>query len=263
MQKRNLTKLAAKPDLISGVYNYCDRWCERCQFTSRCLVYVTENEDENVLPESRDSNNQAFWNKLDSMLHDAREMLITWSEEVGIDLDQINDEGTTQKQKRQFDVAEHPLAEAGKEYATAVTEWFRGQSEIFSATAFNADLSALEQSEDIQHASEVIQWYQYQIAVKTMRALSSRDRDQDPEEGMPEEAHNQKDSDGSAKVALMAIDRSISAWHLLQNRFSDRVELIMPLILQLDRLRRLIEKEFPSARHFMRPGFDEIMGLAH
>jgi len=27
---------------IPGVYNYCDRWCERCPFASRCRVYAME-----------------------------------------------------------------------------------------------------------------------------------------------------------------------------------------------------------------------------
>ncbi|MCB0550950.1 MAG: hypothetical protein KDD19_25495 [Phaeodactylibacter sp.] len=29
---------------IPGIYNYCDRWCERCSFTSRCLLYAQEQE---------------------------------------------------------------------------------------------------------------------------------------------------------------------------------------------------------------------------
>ena len=27
---------------IVGVYNYCDRWCERCPLTSRCRVFAEE-----------------------------------------------------------------------------------------------------------------------------------------------------------------------------------------------------------------------------
>jgi hypothetical protein len=34
----------------------------------------------------------------------------------------------------------------------------------------------------------------------------------------------------------------------------------VPLILQLERLRKRIEKSFPEAREFVRPGFDEILG---
>jgi hypothetical protein len=31
---------------IPGVYNYCDRWCERCPFTGRCRVFADEAEHE-------------------------------------------------------------------------------------------------------------------------------------------------------------------------------------------------------------------------
>ena len=37
MDKHDLLKLAADPKYIPGIYNYCDRWCERCPFTSQCL----------------------------------------------------------------------------------------------------------------------------------------------------------------------------------------------------------------------------------
>ena len=56
----------------------------------------------------------------------------------------------------------------------------------------------------------VIRWYQFFIAAKLIRALmSSVDEDDylDVECG--------RDSDGSAKAALIGIDRSISAWKLM------------------------------------------------
>ena len=42
MRRRTLTELARNPNLISGVYNYCDRWCERCPLSSRCLLYAQD-----------------------------------------------------------------------------------------------------------------------------------------------------------------------------------------------------------------------------
>src|SRR5678815_1326912 len=74
MRRRTLTELANNPDLISGIYNYCDRWCERCPLTSRCLVYATEQED-NDSPEPHDSRNEAFWRKLNTIFQESREML--------------------------------------------------------------------------------------------------------------------------------------------------------------------------------------------
>lgn len=31
---------------ISGIYNYCDRWCEKCSYTNRCLLFKQEAERE-------------------------------------------------------------------------------------------------------------------------------------------------------------------------------------------------------------------------
>ena len=31
---------------ILGIYNYCDRWCETCRFTSRCRVFADQAEHE-------------------------------------------------------------------------------------------------------------------------------------------------------------------------------------------------------------------------
>jgi hypothetical protein len=242
MRRRTLTELANNPDLISGVYNYCDRWCERCQLTSRCLVYATEQEDGDS-PEGRDLRNEAFWQKLDSVFLQTRELIAQWSKEAGTDLS-VPAEGDQPRhhRKRQL-VDNHPLTKAGKKYANAASDWFRE----FDQTIAVNDMRATD-------AREVIQWYQYQIAVKTMRALSGRceEFDEDPKiTGFP------KDSDGSAKVALIGIDRSIAAWRLLQLGLPERAGSIVPLILQLDRLRRRLEKGFPEASEFVRPGFDE------
>lgn len=68
-----------------------------------------------------------------------------------------------------------------------------------------------------------------------------------------------RDSDGSAKVALIGIDRSIAAWDIIGSRFPSFCSHEVPAILtHLERLRRRIEKDFPDARGFLRPGFDRI-----
>jgi hypothetical protein len=64
-------------------------------------------------------------------------------------------------------------------------------------------------------------------------------------------------------VALIGIDRSIAAWRLVQLSLPDRLDSIVPLILQLERLRKRVEKSFPEARDFVRPGFDELLGAAN
>ena len=260
MRRRTLTELASNPDLISGIYNYCDRWCERCPLTTRCLVYATEQVNHHESPESQDVRNEAFWHKLSAVLLETQQMITEWAEEAGIDLSHVPEENpNTRKPRRQL-VDNHPLARAGKKYANTARDWFREFDQNLELSDMRATDAEREQAEQFEDAREVIQWYQYQIAVKIIRALSCRT---DGWEDSPELSDFPKDSDGSAKVALIGIDRSIAAWRLVQLSVPDRADSIVPLILQLERLRKRVEKSFPAAREFIRPGFDEVLGAAN
>ena len=260
MQRRSLTELASNPDLISGIYNYCDRWCERCPLTSRCLVYATEKEDDDST-QTDDLTNEAFWRKLSNVFQETRDMIAEWAREAGVDLDNTTDDedDLVQRRKRRQQVDNHPLARAGKKYANDASDWFREVDQTIEVSDLRTHTPDRESAERLEDAQEVIQWYQYQIAVKTMRALSGRLEEQETTDfvGCP------NDSDGSAKVALIGIDRSIAAWRLVQLALPEREVSIVPLILQLERLRHRIEKTFPYAREFVRPGFDEILGEAN
>ena len=260
MRRRSLTELASNPDLISGIYNYCDRWCERCPLTSRCLVFATEQVDHNGSPQTYDIHNEAFWQKLDSVLLETQGMIAEWASEAGMDLTHIPEEEVKARKRRRPLVDNHPLARAGKKYANAASDWFREFDQTIEISDRRATDVEREQSEQLEDAREVIQWYQYQIAVKIMRALSCRD---DGWEDDPEMADFPRDSDGSAKVALIGMDRSMAAWRLVQLSLPERCESIVPLILQLERLRKRVEKYFPEAREFVRPGFDEVMAVAN
>jgi len=261
MRVTDLTELAKNPNFISGIYNYCDRWCERCPMTSRCLLYAQEQEDQDDSPESRDITNEAFWNKLASIFQETRELITSWAEENGVDLTAVDDEEITRRKKRNERAANGRLATAGKAYASVVTKWFSDFDQILSSSDTEGTESDAEEDDLLEDARDVIYWYQYQIAVKTIRAISSRaDEKEEPEvfgDDYP------KDSDGSAKVALLGIDRSISAWRIIQLCVPERAELIVPLILQLEQLRQATERKFPNARDFIRPGFDEILGHAN
>jgi hypothetical protein len=258
MRRTTLTELARNPDLISGIYNYCDRWCERCPLASRCLLYATEQEDEDNSPESRDIQNEAFWRKLSSIFQETREMVMEWAEKEGIDLNEFKEEDELQLRKKRRQVDNHSLARAGKNYANSASDWFREFDQLVEVSDLAATDADIEEAERLVDAREIIHWYQYQIAVKTMRALSSR-----IDELAEERDESPKDSDGSAKVALLGIDRSIAAWRLMQLSVPERAESIVPLILQLERLRHRTERQFPSARDFIRPGFDEVLGTAN
>jgi hypothetical protein len=129
-----------------------------------------------------------------------------------------------------------------------VNDWFREGEGLFFETA-----TAVSEGVNLEEAFEVIRWYQYFIAAKVTRAI--RGKIEEDEEGCDQFA---SDSDGSAKIALIAIDRSIGAWAVIPHYNNLYAESVLEIISFLDRLRQAVEETFPNARSFIRPGFDRI-----
>ncbi|MFP3975357.1 MAG: hypothetical protein ACLFVK_03945 [Dehalococcoidia bacterium] len=109
-----------------------------------------------------------------------------------------------------------------------------------------------QEAREINDAGEVVRWYQNFIYAKIMRALEGKLQEPSLDlQGMP------ADSDGSAKIALIAIDHSTAAWANLLGHFPEKQDDTLELLVHLHRLRRAFEAVFPDARAFIRPGFDE------
>ena len=263
MDKEDIFRLAKNPRFISGIYNYCDRWCERCPFTSRCLTYAMEAED-NDNPAIRDLNSEAFWNKLQSIFEQTAEMINELAEEMGIDLNSLDMESASDDISLQKAKADsHELVIAAICYGKMVNDWFESEylsfkqkeDELNTLLKIGLDKDSLHADADsIQDAVEVIRWYQHQIEVKLKRALAQDDLF----DAGKEDTILRNDADGSIKVALIGMDRSIGAWGKLREHFSERTDSILDILLHLDRLRRRTEELFPQARSFNRPGFDTM-----
>ncbi|MCB0805082.1 MAG: hypothetical protein KDC05_04735 [Bacteroidales bacterium] len=267
MDKHRLRVLADNPNHIQGIYNYCDRWCERCQFTSKCLLYATEKEDEDLNdPETYDIQNEKFWNKIHESFQLTLELIRDEAEKMGIDLDNIpEDPEETLRQEEQIKrIEKHPLIKKAHNYFNTVHDWLDKSQPLFEKK--EDELNETQRMElegedplldaiNITDATEVIKWYFMQIQVKLSRAFSSREMDE--LEGFDDDEDILNDGDGSAKVALLGIDRSIAAWGALIRYFPEEENNILDFLVILEQLRKGVEKEFPKARGFKRPGFDD------
>ena len=263
MDKERIKKLAADPHFIKGVYNYCDRWCERCPLTSRCFNFAMADEQ---FPdqENLDIKNEIFWKKLSESFQLTLELLKETAEERGIDLDSLDIDKVQEEEDRfKEEVAKnHECSRMAKTYGEMVDNWFDSIRDLFDQGKDEPtwkqgldlpNVHMVDEISDFEDAVEVIRWYQHQIYVKLMRALrGSLDEKEEILDEFP------KDSDGSAKVALIAIDRSMAAWSQMSSHFLAREGDINDLLMQLESLRRKVEKAFPDARAFIRLGFDKI-----
>ena len=256
-----LNKFSEDSNYIPAIYNYCDRWCERCPFTSRCLSFEMREEKFDDL-ESVDISNETFWKKLSETLDETLNILKEMAQEQGIDLYSLDMQEDEKLQTRSNEkTVVHILSYMSKAYIALVDDWFDLNSCLFehnedvietNSPPFDILSPPKEEAVTLIDSIEVIRWYQRQIYVKLKRALhSTHDEQFEILNDFP------KDSDGSTKVALIGMDRSVSAWGKILKYFPDQRKYIISIIHYLERLRKRTEKQFPDARAFIRPGFDE------
>lgn len=261
MKKDDIKKLAKNKNFISGIYNYCDRWCERCPLTSRCMNFAMSraySED----PEASDITNDKFWQSLSEIFKVTREMLEESAKEMGIDLDSFDfEEASRDEAVKDKIVTNHECCRAAQKYYKIVDEFFESEYNPALRVVDKTDtetaselpkIDRLEGPASLDEMVEIIFWYHHFIYAKLMRAVRGA-LGNTPRmlEDFP------KDSDGSAKLALIAIDRSMAAWGCLNDCFPAHRQKILSIIQHLDGLRRRVENVFPQARNFVRPGFDE------
>lgn len=266
-EEQALQRAVRDPSLVSGIYNYCDRWCERCAQTSRCLLFKMEQSRVQRrgaarTRRSRDLHQEAFWDDLATSFELALRVIKREAKKHGIDLDSPGALAGMEKDERE---RRQRAAREGSALHRGATAYWRAAKTLLRK--LNPELAATERAlntqvrlgtgephavaAEIHDALEVVHWYLWMIDVKLQRAVAARvDRAADPGNLTPGHAN------GSAKVALLAIDRSIAAWARLRQHLTGEADAILDLLVALERLRRAAEREFPHARAFKRPGFD-------
>lgn len=236
---------------IDGIFNYCDRWCERCTFTSRCRLFHDLKELENEMKElvvRPDSDNLEFWNDLENKARVMENDLET--EKIESD---FSDEDVDPEELEEYlEERERTEAEAKESVLHQLARQYLSDSQAF-CLEFPDDGNTPETMRDWV---EVIKWYRFFIPVKFYRAIKGKIHDDDE---IYEAVGAPKDSDATAKTAMIAVNRSRHAW-LACWEVSDSEpvkKIIVHCISLLDKIKLLALKEFPDAMNVIRPGLDE------
>lgn len=221
---------------ITGIFNYCDQWCETCAFTSRCRLFADVAEAEGALDPS-------FKAVVDAppLPRDVPPPPPTWMQEL---LEEMNEAASESMSAEELERARPTLAPEhesirarAQAYGEQVYLWLRARG--FSFIHDPGDPRA------------VIGWFHTLIPAKIVRALTGLERD------IPEQRDWPADHDGSAKVALLGIERSHLAWLQLVDRGLASSAEVEQCVADLVWLGEQIERVFPDARAFVRPAFDE------
>jgi hypothetical protein len=248
------------PHWIAGIHHYCDRWCERCDFSHRCLKFAVI--ERLIGDDTSEARNRTSFAALARVFDEARIELDVATGKASEDDLRVGANVAVEKRiQRRAHAAGGRETNAALTYAHMVDEWFNNELKLplrhvrdLKTRVENGLVRVADAKGELVRLNdcvEIIRWHQHLPYVKLSRAFTSRVE----EEAAPE--RGPRDSDGSAKVALIALDRSIAAWSQLRDLFPEKTDSFLEILVHLDRLRRAVLVKFPRARRFKRPGFDE------
>ena len=243
---------------INGLFNYCDRWCERCPLASECGNYAPYFEGGQAALLNRDKENQLFWNEVDSRAGEVLAFTEKMAKAQGVDISDVEVIDTRKKfDLFQGEAKTNEVLRVGRKYEDQVDDWFDEAAEKYPLRAEDIAVSELkldpkapfENTEEINNMIEVVFRYQLQIYLKLSRAFFSKGKEElGEQEG--------EDSNGAARLIVEFIDRSLAGWHVFYNSFTEEQTSILPIMFTLLSIRNRILKEFPSVMAFKRVGFD-------
>lgn len=220
-------------DFISA---YCDRWCERCSFRSRCSAFAvqaaiamtgdTEEGLELAIGRPRLEEEPAVPGRFAEF-------------ESGPPSEQEVAELVHEHRQQRDRVDDARVMVLARSMSKSAYIWLKGHGD---ATLTDPVLA---------EALAIAAWDAGLIAAKLRRALMVRD------DGGDDDIDNrlQHDSDGTAKVALISIERSAHAWLTIAEATGE--DAPAAIAADLADLRLEVEALFPKAWQFIRPGFDD------
>jgi hypothetical protein len=233
-----------KAGYIDFIAAYCDRWCERCAFTSRCSAFAAEAAIA-MCGDVRDGLALAVGSPADAGSGAAVARDGEWL--AALDSAEMSAEERAEYDRRErahrARVDDSPIVKQAWAVSMLAHQWFTAHASAISAAADPV----------LSEALTIARYDEFLVTVKLTRAVDGRDAFEHGETIEPDPVQN--DWNGSAKLALICLARSTEAWHVIAQASGDEPSL--EIASRMDALRREVEQSFPAAHAFVRPGFDQ------
>ncbi len=261
---------------ISGIYNYCDRWCEKCSYTNRCLLFKQEAEREirHILRDENKNDKDILAKDLKDDLQEAFEHINKSKDEEdgeyeefeNDDFDFDNEEGEDDDDfekeffKEEINDEERPstfLKNANNPLILLSENLFNDFYKYYDIlkSRFPNELEEKNPQSPLQQNLDILGWYTPQLHVKIRMSYWNKhklSKLKDPEIAeIDEEMLNV-----SSRIAFIGIEKCIAALNFLYQQkpeFQSETKSILNTILQI---RNIFIEEFPAVQTYKRPYFD-------
>ncbi|MCH8326450.1 MAG: hypothetical protein IIB83_07820 [Bacteroidetes bacterium] len=244
-----------KKKYIDGIFNYCDRWCEKCKFTSNCRLFSTESKiytyeimNDGKLPNADDIIN----------------FNIDTSENANNNFDDfdLNEEDAFDIEVEEDDLIDRIKENKEYEIEKLADKYFNKAYSFIKSldNKFNFAESVNQKKKEpgfqiLFDNIEIVSWYHMFIMVKIKRAVGGKKKLKIGMDEFENEISNY-DMNGSAKIAAIAVKESQKALNILLSHLKDYSSEIEEMMILLGKILNQLDVEFPDYKNFERPGFD-------
>lgn len=158
-----MSKKKIKQKFEPGIYNYCDRWCERCKKTEKCFLYSKEQDERlEIIAKGKDPDDpKNAFEMVEKSSSEAHELIIKYCEENDIDPSlSPEEEKEFEKKEKETDPNSDPLAIKSENFRKKLFEWFEA----------TPSLDIIEYHD----AYQTLSWHGTLLGTKILRAIRSR-----------------------------------------------------------------------------------------
>lgn len=251
LDKDRLLEAAKSGDFISSIYNYCDRWCEKCKFTEKCLNF--RMIDNKIKSQNSNGNTNEPINNIEDSLKLAMELIQDITKELNVKINDSEEKEIQNEQKRiDTKIKENSIIRQCRRYSKAVNDFLNDNSLYFGKILGCEILSGDDSISKEKEAVEIIMWYNYMIEVKFARTLHGYYSKLDEED----DNYDYDDKLVSARITIYSIDRLMAAWYFIYTTYSTYEENAKDFLVMLAKIKNEIEQFIPEVVAYKRPYFD-------
>jgi hypothetical protein len=246
-----------RPQFTDGIFNYCDRWCERCADTARCRLW--HDLERANRRHKRKGEDPADW---DVIFQDVSRnfgkvmrMLQRSAKAQGLDLDAIAREAAAAPPPRdRGDTLKHPLCREGDRFFKGSEKLVKRLRPLFNDARkdairrsgfmnVQADAKALAR---LRGAAEVLAWDGPLVYVKIRRALDGRFEARLGADEKDPDGFELEDARKTAGLVQRLLKRDKAAL-LAVYEWDERLErAAIDLLAVNERIRRAMSALFPN-----------------
>jgi hypothetical protein len=256
---------------IPGIYNYCDRWCEKCKYTNHCSLFLTETQSEvDLILSDEDINDPDVYSKIvrDSLHKSFNKILNEKDDEnidkyidddfsersFGEDEDLIEDEDDYEDyeeiiaEENKFRNAEHTLIKKSEKFFDDIFAYHEVNENKF------AEMKKTEDTTNPFHQSwDTLFWYSPQIHIKIRMCFYSLEK-------LKRDIVNEFETEMmnvNSRIAYTGMEKIIEALRQLAEIKTEHEQILLLLLNSMTQIKEEFTEIFPEAVTFKRPYFDE------